>query len=306
MSGIRRGLQALVVLVSGVALIGCGSAEPSGGQTTANETEQGSETEPVSETEPASETEQQSDGGGAERSTAEPTAAETAWCEVPAFDLTVLRSDDGVSCQEVEEIFADVDTWSYADGTAEEDPGAWNCAIASGQVHTPSVFTEVPMCVLDDSHLTALPKGTVPLDGFAVDMSEHAVFGSQGAEYGFTVPGSDLVCSIVPGEGEERGRAGCHGTFEEGIEAPAPDGTGPANTIEISEDGAGFAAHSDPAYWPLGPDGDFADDVTELPTGAVLSAYGVVCQSLEGGTVSCTAGEETAMTVSATAHEFRP
>lgn len=292
---VRRGLQALVVLISGMALIGCGGAEPSGEPATTSRAEQ-----------PGAAEQQPSDGGGAEQPSAEPTVAATAWCEVPTFDLIVLRSDDGVSCDEVEEIFADADTWDYADGTGQEGPEAWDCAIASGQVPTPSAFTEVLMCVLGDSHLTALPADTAPLDGFATDMSEHAIVEAGGAVYGFTVPGSDLVCSIVAGEGEERGHAGCHGTFEEGIEAEAPDGMAPANTIEIHEDGAGFTAHGDPAFWPLGLDGDFAEDVRELPTGSVLAAYGVVCQSLEGGTVSCTAGEETAMTVSATAHEFRP
>ena len=215
-------------------------------------------------------------------------------------------SDDGVGCEEVEEIFADVEDWDYPSGEAGADRHGWDCAIAPGQVSTPSRFTEVPMCGKEDSLLTALPVGSTPLDGFAVGMGDHAFTTAGGVEYALAVPGSDIVCSIVPAEGEDRGHAGRHGTFEAGAEAEGPGGMEPANTVQIDESGAGFAAFGDPRYHPLGPEGDFADEVPELPIGSVLSACGVVCQGLETGTVTCPAGEDASMRVSATEHEFKP
>ncbi len=137
-------------------------------------------------------------------------------------------------------------------------------------------------------------------------MGDHAFTTAGGVEYALAVPGSDIVCSIVPAEGEDRGHAGRHGIFEAGAEAEGPGGMELANTVQIDESGAGFAAFGDPRYHPLGPDGDVADEVPELPIGSVLSACGVVCQSLEAGTVTCPAGEDASMRVSATEHEFKP
>lgn len=303
----RQGIAVAALMLLGAWMLsGCGETEES--PTAASATPSSQAEEPTSAEEPPAASdggEDGEDGSPAPEATEDAEAQDTAWCEVSASDLVVLRSDDGVDCGEVEEIFADVAEWDYPDGGGDTDRQGWDCAIAPGQVPTPSRFTEVPMCAKGDSFLTALPEGSTPLDGYAVDMGTHAFSTDSGVEYSFAVPDSDIVCSIIA-DGEGRGFAGCHGTFEEGAEAEGPGGMEPANTVEIDETGAGFAAFGDPRYWPLDPEGVSFVEAPELPTGSLLSAYGVVCQSLEAGAVTCTAGEDAVMTVSATEHEFRP
>lgn len=234
-------------------------------------------------------------------------------CRVPEIDGIVAASVIDPDCGQVRQVFATVAQWGFpGDVDAEEEgivPAGWGCFYAAGQTTAaPSEFTDLAMCDHEDVRYTLLPPGTAPLPGTAEDMAEHAVSSEIGT-YHFRVPGTDLICGIEPEDDGERGLIGCNGTFAEGIEAPADEGTAPVNTVSLNEAGARFSVSGDPSFWAQSGGGTGwlpEDQVPALAPGTVLYAYGIACSTAAEATLTCTAGEGAKMTVSPRAHTFEP
>lgn len=234
---------------------------------------------------------------------------ERTWCEVDEIDRIVMRSDDSVPCSEVEKTFSKAAEWEFSDDPeAGAAAGGASCSIAAGLVSGEhSDFTDVAMCRIGDTVLVALAPESVPLDGYIVEMGEYGTSQASGMEYGFSVPDSRMVCSIVSDEEGGRGLVGCQGDFdpEAKVERDSGDWV-QAQTVVLDEEGADFVDYGDLRFHPDGQaDGDdWSEGIPVLPVGRVISAYGIVCMGHEKGAVECTAGPGKRMRISPTEHEL--
>ncbi|MFC0673955.1 hypothetical protein [Brachybacterium hainanense] len=248
--------------------------------------------------------------GGAQTPAPEPSAAGTDGSASPSSaapplecgttgenELVILVLEGEVDCAEVQDMYA---AYEPADDVLRPvEVAGWTC----GWEMWPSpigqdLFTDSVRCTKDDQRVRAGAPGTVPLPGVGVEpVGDWAFTQSDGGNwYAFTVPGTDLVCSIQPSPEGGRGLVGCMGAFPgaDPVEGPGeqvePNG---AALVEGDEEASGLHWYGDPAFIPFRLDGSgFEEDLPQLPVGSSIYAYGVVCAVPAEGTVDCTAGED--------------